>query len=310
MAMTTSQARVVDTILTNVARGFKNLDYVGSELFPVVPVAQRGGKIIEFGKEHFRRYNTRRAPGSNVATVEFGFQGRAYALNQHMLDGKVPVELLEDAKAVPGIDMQVQAVNSVLEITRLELECQQAELARNAALYPTGNKATLSGTSQWSHNDSKPAKAIRDAGEVIRGKIGRKPNVLLLGSLVFTSLQENPAIIERVKYTGRDSITKEQLAALFGVEKVVVGGAVYTNDAGEFVDVWGKDAILAYAAPVSLAAMGSPSFSYTYQLKAHPVVEKGRFDDDTNSWKYRVTDEHSPEIVGADAGYLFTNAVA
>lgn len=310
MAMNAAQARVVDPVLTTVARGYQNQKYVGTALYPQVNVNHRGGKVIQFGKEHFRRYNTRRAPGGSRSVVEFGYAGRPYALNQHALDGKVPIELLQDAKAVPGIDMSSQAVNAVMEITRLELECQQAEQALNASNYASSNKTTLSGSSQWSHADSKPGKAVRDAGQVIRGKIGLLPNLLLISSTVFASLQENPSVIDRIKYTGRDSVTEEMLAKLFGVDKVAVGSAVYANDAGDFVDVWGKHAVLAYVSPASLAQMGSPSFGYTYQLTGHPFVRQGYYDEKTDSWLYPVTDEHCPEIVGADAGFLFTNASA
>jgi hypothetical protein len=310
MAMNSSQAQIVDLVLTNVARGYTNAGFVGSYLFPQVTVEQRAGKVVQFGKEHFRRYNTRRAPGAAVATVEFGYAGRPYALNQHALKGKVPIELLQDAQAVPGINMGTQAVNAVLAITRLELECQQAEQALNAANYASSNKLTLSGTSQWSHDSAKPGKAVRAAAQVIRSKIGRMPNVLILGAMTWDAVQENPSVIDRVKYVGSDSLTTDIFAKLCGVEKVVVGEAVYADETDTFVDVWGKHAVLAYAAPVSLAAQGSPSFAYTYQLSGHPFVEQTYYDNDTKSWLYPVTDEHSAEIVGADAGFLFTNAVA
>lgn len=308
MAMNSAQAQIVDVILTNVARGWQNGEFVGNALFPVVPVQQRSGKLIQFGKEHFRRYKTRRAPGGTVATVEFGYEGLPYGLNQHALNGKVPIELLQDAQAVPGIDMGAQAINSVMAITRLELECQQAEKAQNAANYASSNKTTLSGSSQWSHADAKPAKAIRTAAQVIRSKIGRKPNILMLGSTVWEAVQENPSVIERVKYIGLDSVTKELFANLCGVERVEVGEAVYVDDAGNFVDVWGKHAVLAYSAPVSVAAQGSPSFGYTYQMAGHPFAEQAYYDNTKKSWLYPVTDEHSAEIVGADAGFLFINA--
>ena len=64
--MTNAAARVIDPILTEVAQGYKNADMVGMALFPYVPVAQRGGKIITFGKEAFRLYNTGRTPGSGT----------------------------------------------------------------------------------------------------------------------------------------------------------------------------------------------------------------------------------------------------
>jgi hypothetical protein len=58
--MSGSQVRVVDPVLTEVARGYSNPAFVGSGLFPYVPVGVRGGKIVQFGKEAFRLYNTAR----------------------------------------------------------------------------------------------------------------------------------------------------------------------------------------------------------------------------------------------------------
>lgn len=46
--MTTGAARVVNPILSTVARGYRNESYIGLRLFPYVPVGQRGGKIITF----------------------------------------------------------------------------------------------------------------------------------------------------------------------------------------------------------------------------------------------------------------------
>ena len=128
--MTPSQARVVDPVLTNVARGYKNQQFVGMSLFPYVPVAQRGGKIICFGKEHFKIYNTGRAPGAKVERIQTAYGGQPYALEQHALAGEVPFELLEEANVVPGIDLGNAAVNRVQNIIGLALEYAQATLAR------------------------------------------------------------------------------------------------------------------------------------------------------------------------------------
>lgn len=103
--MSGSAVRVVDPVLTEVARGYRNAAYVGSALFPRVPVGVRGGKIIEFGKESFRQYNTARAPGSKVVVAQFGYTGQSYALTDHAISGLVPIEHLEDASQTPGIDL-------------------------------------------------------------------------------------------------------------------------------------------------------------------------------------------------------------
>ncbi|MCA1944539.1 MAG: hypothetical protein LDL30_04530, partial [Desulfovibrio sp.] len=179
--MTASQARVIDPILTNVARGYTNGTMVGMRLFPPVPVGARGGKIVQFGRENFRRYATARAPGTTVATVQYGYAGESYSLTDHGLAGLVPVELLEDAAAVPGIDLARGAIRMVQDVVALNLEAEQAALARNAANYAVSNKATLSGATQWSHADSDPVKAVETAKEVVRAAVGVRPNTMVIG---------------------------------------------------------------------------------------------------------------------------------
>ncbi len=100
--MTPGQARVVDPILTTVAQGYKNGLMVADFLFPVVPVDQRGGKIIQFGKEDFKLFSTIRAPGANTKRVQYGYAGDPYSLDQHALEAVVPFEIQGEASAVPG----------------------------------------------------------------------------------------------------------------------------------------------------------------------------------------------------------------
>ena len=42
--------RVVDPVLTNIARGFNNSSHVATKLFPIVTVSKEGGKIPLFTK--------------------------------------------------------------------------------------------------------------------------------------------------------------------------------------------------------------------------------------------------------------------
>jgi len=308
---TPSQARVIDPILTTVAQGYKNAAFIGDALFPQVPVGQRGGKILAFGKEDFMLYATARAPGANTNRVQFGYSSSPYALEQHALEGQVPFELMEDARVVPGLDQGSIAVRKVQNIIGLRKEKAQADLATTAANYPTGNKATLSGTSQWSdYANSSPSAAIETAKNAVRAKIGMKPNTVVLGAAVFSVLKQHPAILDRIKYTGRDVVTTELLAALWEVSRVLVGEAVYASDAGVFSDVWGKFVVVAYTDTSGMMDMGVPSYGYTYQLGGYPIVEQTYQDRNAKSWIYPVTDEVSPVIAGSSAGYLYSAVVA
>lgn len=308
--MTTSQARVIDPVLTQVAQGYQNAQVVYPALFPIVPVGARGGKIIAFGREDFRLYNTGRTPGANTRRVNYGYQGASYALEQHALEGQVPFELLQDANAVPGIDMARVAVNKTQNIVDLAAEKAAADLATNPANYAAGNKVTLSGTSQWSdHANSDPVNDVETAKEAVRAKIGRRPNTMVIAAAVESQLRQHPKIIDRIKYTGRDVPTPELLASLFGLNRVVVGDAVYEDASGNLVDCWGTSVVLAYTETGGLADMGLPSYGYTYRLRGYPIVETTYQDRNAKSWIYPVTDERAPVIAGADAGYLISGAV-
>lgn len=308
--MTPGQARVVDPILSTAARGYQNSEFIGNKLFPIVPVDQRGGKIIEFGKEDFQLYNTGRAPGGSTKRVNYGYQGNPYALEQHALEGQVPFELMQDANQVPGIELGKVAVNKTQNIIGLRLEKAQADLATNPANYAASNKQVLAGTDMWDNPASKPATLIQYAIETVRSKIGKRPNTVEIGASVFKSLKTHPEVIDRIKYTGRDVVTKELLAALWDVKEVVVGDAVYADDQGNFYDVWGRSVVVAFTEVGSLADAGKPSYGYTYQLRNFPIVEEPYMDRNAKSWIYPVTDEVQPVIAGALGGFLFTNVVA
>lgn len=312
--MTPSGARVVDPVLSTIAQGYSNSEMVASALFPAVPVPVRGGKIITFGKEDFMLYGSQRAPGENTKRVQFGYAGGNYALVDYGLEGQVPIEVIQEGQAVPGIDHAAMAVRKVSNIMALRLEKQAADIARTAASYAAANKTTLAGVTQWSDftsDTSLPIQNIETAKEAVRAATGKRPNTVVMGAAVMAKLRQHPNVVDRMKYTGRDVATAEILAALFGVQRVLVGDAIYSNDAGTaFTDVWGKDVVVAYTELGSVADMGAPSYGYTYQLSGYPLAEEPYYDRNSKSWVFPVTRAEAPVLASASAGYLITNAVA
>ena len=308
--MTPSLARVIDPILTTIAQGYTNNAFVGTNLFPKAAVVQRGGKIITFGKESFMLYATGRAPGSNTKRIQFGYSGSSFALESHSLEGVVPIELQQDASAVVSINLGSMAVMRTQDIIQLRLEYAQAQLALNASNYTSGNTTSLSDKTLWSADTSTPVQDVETGKEIVRGLIGRRPNTIVMGAQVFAQLKQHPEIIDRIKYTGRDIPTPQLIASLFDVANVFVGDGVYSDDAGNFTDIWGKNVVLAYTEVAGIADMGRPSFGYTYQLNGYPIVEAPYQDRNAKSWVYPVTDEVMPVIAGPSAGYLIASAVA
>lgn len=308
--LNTSTARVIDPILTGIAQGYTHAQRVGHVLFPAIPVPARGGNIIEFGLESFVNYNSRRAPGANTAQIRFGYEGRPFALQQHSLDAPVPREFMQDAETVPGIDLGKQAVNTVMNSLTLSLEVEQAALASNPANYGANNKLTLTGADVWSDEASDPIGDIETAKDQVRGTCGTEPNRMVIANAGFKALKSHPKIIERFKYTTAELVTAKMLAGLFDLEEVAVGKTTYVEDPDAetkvFHEAWDNVCVLGYT-PTQDAAMGQPSYGYTYTLQGHPFVEKPEWKSDNKSWVYGVTYERIPVLTGIASGFLFNS---
>lgn len=310
--MNPNQARVIDPVLSGIAQGYTNKDRVGGVLFPAVDVPARGGQILEFGKEAFKRINARRAPGADTASISFGFAGKPFQLVQDALNSPVPREILQDASNVPGVDMGTRATNTVMNALTLELECEQADLATNEDSYEATHVKDVSVADKWTNPDSDPLELIEDGKDVVRSTAGVEPNKLVISKPIFRALKVHPKIVERFKYTTADSITTQMMANLFDLDELAVGKASImssNDDDAAFTDVWGNFGVLAYV-PLTPSGMEEPSYGYTYRLQGNPFVEQPWWDNDKKSWVYGVTFERIPVLTGISSGFLLKNVVA
>lgn len=310
-ALNTSRARVVDPVLTGIAQGYRHAQRVGHVLFPAVEVPNRGGKVIQFGRESFLNYNARRAPGAHAVKVQFGYDGVPFSLSQYTLDVPIPREFMDEASEVPGVDLGRRATNVAMDSLTLNLEIEQAKLATDPANYTAGNKRDLGAADQhkWSDPASDPLADVDAAKEKVRMGCGIEPNRMVIHNAGFKALKSHPKIVERFKYTSSDSITTKMLAGILDLDELAVGRATYVeklDDEAQFMDAWNNSAVLAYVPPQD-AAIENPSFGYTYTLTGHPFVEPPRFEGANRSWVYGVTYERMPVLTGPASGFLFQN---
>lgn len=311
--LNTRTAAVIDPILSTHARGYRNMELIGHLLFPRVTIPQRSMRVIKFGKEAFRMMNTRRAPGADKKRIQYGYASDPVSLVQDALEGFVPVEHLDEAAAVPGVDLGRGAIDLVMAVIDLGHEFEAGQLARNAANYDANHKVALTGGDRWTSDTSDPAADVAEAQEAIRRSIGRYANTLTLGPTVKAALKRHPKVKEQFKYTGRESVTDEMLAAYFDVKRVLVGKAVWLpeNATDDMLasDVWGDDAILSYV-PEAGDNFQVPSYGYTYELRGYPQVEVPYFQRSNDSWIYPTKAERRTYLTGAEGGFLFQNAGA
>jgi hypothetical protein len=291
---------------------------VGNLLFPAVTVSVSGGQVLEFGKESFKRYNLRRAPGDKKKRITYGYLGKPFSLVQDAVESPLPYEHMRDARVMPGIDLGRQRTNNIMNTLTLALEIEQADAARNAANYDTNSKIALTGTDKFSDPASDPIAQMDEYKEAVRSEIGAYPNVAIAGPAAFNATKNNPNVVDRFKYTSPESVTAQMLAQLFDLQRFVCGKAIYFDDSDNNFDVWGNDIVLAYVpaesipsaaqyAPGNIVSFETPSYAYTYVMDGHPLIEEPYDDKSCDSWIYPGKYERAPVLTGMGAGFLIQN---
>jgi len=306
--MSLKKDRIVDPVLSEWARGYVNAQMIAWNLFPVVAMDKEAGKVPVFGKEAFKIYSTERAIRARSNRILPDDLSTTDVITEEH-DLEYPVDYREENESMLG--REKHATRVVTDGIALRLEKKAADLAQTAGNYPAGNKKALTTTGCWDDKaNSTPIKNIEDAKEAIRSKIGVQPNTMILGPSSMSALRVHPEVLDRIKYSMKGVVTPELLKEIFGIENLVIGNAIYSNDAGTaFTDVWGDNCILAYVNNRKDATEFDPSFGYTYKRTGYPQVDKYP----ENGGKINIvrsTDFFVPKIVGSDAGYLISNTIA
>ncbi|MDU9392141.1 hypothetical protein [Pseudomonas sp. zfem002] len=304
MADRLKQVRVVDPVLTNLARGYRNAQFIGEALFPIAPMDKEAGTIPLFGKEAFELYDTERAirAQSNIMNPD-DVDGLDVVLREH--DIAYPVDYREQNEAM--FDAQARASRRVVDVIDLRREVACAKLAQNPGTYLAGAKVTLAGNSQWSNGGGDPVADVERGKEVIRSRIGIRPNTITMGASAYASLKFHPKLQEALGSNERKLITLEHLKVLFGINDIHIGEALAnTNSVG---DIWTDTLQLAYVAKPqggSQTNYEDPSFGYTLRRKGMPEIDT--FDGAGGKLHFvRNTDIYKAVVVGADAGYLISD---
>jgi len=301
-----SKLRVVDPVLTNLATGYTNEQFVGDQLMPFVMVDKEGGKIPLFGKEHFKVYSTERALRAKSNRINPEDIGSVdIALDEHDLE--YPIDYREDAES--AFPLQARATNTVVEGIRLRHEKMVADLVQNPANYATGNKIALSGTSQFTHASSDPEGVISDAKAAVRAKVVKEPNTMVIGYATWRVLKKHPQLKAILSDTRPRLVQLADLREIFEIPNIVIGRAVMANDAGVTSDIWGDSIELAYVPGAGgERSPYEPSFGYTLRKRGNPVVDTRT--EDGKIELIRNTDIFRPFLLGADAGYLISDTNA
>ena len=319
----------VDPWLTDFSVGYGNPTYVGLRLMPQVAVSTQSGKYRVFDRSGRVRFYSRREPGTvaneirgrrwsedSFKTVEHSLQAAVADEEQQQLSSQGGLANVANGGAIqfnPGADATAQTLDSLL----LEHELAVASLLRNTATYPAGHTVTLLAADQWDNYagaTSNPVDIVRAAILKIQSKIGIAPNVMAMGSLGVTYLENHPDMVARfTNFTLTDSEAFRELTGFAG-EIVLIGDDQYNDDdiqesTTNMLSIWGKDVWIGYVNPN--LEQNDLSFGKTFAQvypdgSTRPVDrwrEEGRKSDLVRtSWKWDL------KVTSSVAGYLIKDA--
>lgn len=298
----------VDPLLSNISIAYQNDSYIADAIFPEVQVSKLTGFYFKYDKSKFIAANDLRAPSTRANRVDYGLVKTAYGpLVEHSLEQDIPDEIID--QAVSPLDPNIDATENVTERILLSKELDAFAKCSDTAVIT--QNITLSGTSQWDdYANSDPIGDVQTAFNTVKKAVLKKPNRLVLGYEVYSSLKNHPQIIERVKYSQLGVLTPELLAQVFDIEQVWIADAEQ-NSANEgqtasMAYIWGKNAWVLYvnAAP----AIRKVSFGYTLRRGARMTE---RWDERWVKAQFvRVTDWYEQKIVAAEAAYYLKNAIS
>lgn len=242
----------LDAALTDLAINWGAQQYVWNRVAPIVPVDFQSDKYHIWTMADFRQDETTalRAPGTLAERGQFTLSNDSYYCNNYAWGKAIPDEVERNADAALRVGQQ--AVKYCTEVINRRLEIIQATAIFSTAAwasYIVGAAARNTAASPpeviyWStYATSTPIIDVRWRADTMQSTTGIRPNKMLMGRRVFSTLLDHPDFIDRLSVTTTRKMTLEAIAELFEVDEVIVGQASYATNTW----VHGNSMLLYYA---------------------------------------------------------------
>lgn len=311
MASTQHADLHVDAALTAWAQEYAGQDetLIGSQLAPAIPVTKRSDKYWIHGAERFELMDTARAPGAQYGEVKWAKSTDSFFCEGHGLKARVPDEDMKNA------DLEVDPAKDAISIPLAQMKLAEEKAIADMAFSTTEFTQTsaLAAADRWDVDTSDIVDQVDDAKATVRGTIGREPNVMAIGYDVFREMRKRSELRKIIFGLNASEAlpTEAQIAEALGLEKLLVGRAVYYSAANTFTNIWGKYAFIGHIAPSPTARSLAPLKSFGWTGEGPRYATRGPvWDDDTKSWKWYVDDYRDLKKTSLYAAYLYSTVVS
>lgn len=304
MPMPTVNDVHINRAMTDISIAYRNANYIADQVFPIVPVAKKSDYYFTFEPASwFRDEVEYRAPGTRAHRVDYGVTSASYVCVNYALSKVVPDEVRENAD-VP-LRPDTEATEFVTDALLRALERRVASVITTCANWASASVPTT----VWSNDASDPVTDVETLRNAIVQSIGREPNVAVMGWKVWSALKKHPDLMDRIKYTERGVLTPATLGALFGIDKLLIGTAIY-NSAQEGATaantyIWGNQFWLGYVP--SAPALMTPATGYVFTWG--PRTVRTYREDEEHADVFEAEHATAEKITASDAGGGFYGVI-
>ena len=317
------KSTIVAGPLANVSIAYRNKNYIADRVFPIIPDVPVKAKIAKFLKgAWFRDEAGQRAEGTQAPRGGYPTSMVSLACEEYAFAKEVSDETRRRVKQAGAPPMKPDQ-------TALRFCADRIDLKKERLVAAT----ILAGT--WSDVAGEDVEGLWAAGasntfiddvetriETIRKNTGFRPNVLMLSANILPEIKQESTVLDRIKYTERGIVTAALIAAMFELEEVLIGDAVYSSanekaDGTDFtaVNVWeknaGKGSAFLYYRPTA-PALEEPSAGYMPRENIDGAPRR------TTTWReeskhqdvYEVAESFDVVQTGADLGFLWYDCIA
>lgn len=295
--------------------------FIALQVLPAAYVPKAQFKWYQYDKANLRRVDSKTDSKAPANLIDYGAFTKSGTALLHKLAAEVDPADERDADA-PVSNMELDATQNVMQMLLIDLEKEVSDKIGLSTNYPSALTSALAAGDTWADAAGDPIEDARVARSAVKDSCGRAANVLAISWTTFEYLKIHPAIIDRIKFTGGQTPTKEAIANLLGVKEIIISEAQYNNAAegatDNLDDIWGDFALFFYRNP---AATGNETRGVTFGRTFFVQELYTRVDEDKrrgakeriklleSGWWY------TPEFVAVQsssdgdtcAGYLFTN---
>lgn len=296
-----------DAVLTNISLQYQNPGFVADMVMPRIPVKKESDLYYIYGKERFSVPNTRRAPKSPYAKVDWSPDTDTYTCKEEGLEESIDDE--ERKNADKPLNLEIDTTELLTDLIALKRETRVATKLTTVANFT--NYTTLSGTDQWSNKSaSDPLDDVKTAVLAINAAIGLDPNTMVLPREVYEELKMHPAILDLIKYSQKGIITADLLAAIFEIPSILIAGSLKNTamqgQTASLSRVWGKHVFIGYVEKNP----GLKKITVGSTFESKPRTTKRYREEKINCDTFRVSEKVDEKLVAELAGYVIRDAVA